>query len=173
MKNQVIIFAILILCSCKSDDVNSYLLKDSFEDNLRQISNTLNEDIPDYWYKVSIEKGFNLNVKKNGIVGLNIYDLNTGMPNNMNFSNNHVYHISPINFEKSYSYILCVVDNKIHIFKSINCPEKGNNFDDVTSFINSNSLKKLSPEVMDRLNNYRNYGEYLKVDTMTTLNCDS
>ncbi len=173
MRNQVVIFAILLFSSCKTNSTDNYLLKNNLEDNLIQVATILNNDIPDYWYKISIEKGFNLNSNKNGIIGLNIYDLSIGKINDGNFLNNHVYHISPVNFEKSYSYIVFVLDNKIYIFKSINCDGKGDDFGDMMNFANSKFSENINPEIIDRLNNYRDYGEYIKVDTATTLNCES
>src|SRR5690606_21717082 len=97
-------------------------------DNLKYIAANLKEDIPDYNFKLSYEDGFV--IKDEGIAGVNIYDLNIGESTKANFKNGHVYHISPINFQNSYSYILCVFDNNMLLFKSINCKEKGDQIKD-------------------------------------------
>lgn len=170
-----IILILIVFASCQPKISNQYRaeeLKNNLKDNLLIVINLMDNDIPDYWYKVSIKRGFNLNSKNNGIIGLNIYDLNTGQELKSNFENNHIYHLSPVNLNKSFSYISCVFNHKVYFFKAINCPNKGNTLEEVKEFIQSKLPKKISPEILGRLDNYRDYGEYLKTDPLSGLNCD-
>lgn len=168
---------LILLClsfGCKSQVIDSDLieLSEDYTENLKYIKKVLEEDIPNYKYKFrwTLETGFIID--KQGIIGVNIYNLNTGNNNKVNFKNNHVYHISPNNFEDSFSYIVCVVDNRIKIFKAVNCPEKGDTIEDALLYIKKTlpNLINLN-EVLERVNNYRKYGTYIKTDAMTYLKC--
>ena len=171
---SIILIAISILCSCNNEQdikYESHSLSEFHEDNLWFVASVLEKDIPNYNYKLSQNEGFY--VENNDIIGVNIYNLNTGLANNEQFKNNNIYHISPINFQESFSYILCVLDNKMVLFKSINCKDKGNSFEQVLSFVKAKySNRDDFISISKNLKKYRDFGIYLRTDSMTVLKCD-
>jgi len=80
--------------------------------------------------------------------------------------NNHVYHFAPIQKRYSFSHIVILEDGAIKVFRSINCPGKGDNLEDVLSYL-SQKLKdnKDKGKILSRVKNYRKYGIYTIVDT--------
>jgi hypothetical protein len=169
---KITIILLLVSCSNKQITKKTNILSSNYTENLEYIANILNKDIPNYSYKMSLEEGFNFNKEKNKIIGLNIFDLNIGERISTNFKNGHIYHISPINFENSFSYILCVFDNKLTLFSSINCKDKGDSLDDVLNFIQNRASNSVSHQVIERIKDYRRYGNYIKIDAITSLKCD-
>ncbi len=172
MKNIIFILS-LYLFGCNINDTNNQLvnLSKKHVENLEYIVKNLKEDIPNYSYKLSSEEGFIID--STGIIGVNIYDLNTGESLKGDFKNGHVYHISPINFQDSFSYILCVYENKLVLFKSVNCKGMGNKIEEVIDYINSNFSKNTELQgIIFNVKNYRKFGVYLRTDTMTTLKCN-
>ncbi|MBL4643388.1 MAG: hypothetical protein JKY44_07340 [Flavobacteriaceae bacterium] len=168
----IFIITIFLFTSCEPKD-KTFNLSKNYEENLVFVAKFFNDNIPNYYYKVSIEEGFNLNNKKNLIIGLNIFDLNTGKRNSDSFKNGHVYHISPSNYENSLSYIFCVFDNELKIFKTINCSNKGDTLSDVIQYAEKKLKNQLGKsEIIERINNYRNYGSYFVIDTMSSVICD-
>jgi len=79
----------------------------------------------------------------------------------INFVNNHIYHFSTVDFEKSESHIAIMEKGKLKLFKSINCAGSEHNLLDVISYVEE-KLKnnKNKDEILTRLRNYRRYGLY-------------
>jgi len=175
MKNLVLaIVTMLFFTNCSNSQKINYQtssLSGFLKDNLEFIVENLEEDIPNYYYKLSKEKGFNIKDEEI-IVGVNIYDLNNGEKIKTNFKNDHIYHISPKNFQDSFSYILGVSENKMTLFKAINCTDRGNSLEEVVEFINARfSSKENLARIIENVKNYRKYGTYLRTDSMTVLKC--
>jgi len=170
VKNYIIILP-LIICLCMACSTNKapykFRLKEQPE-NLQKITSILNMDIPNYKFKMSAINGFYLNNEKDRIIGADIFDLNEGKRIDNIFKNGHIYHIFPINFENSFSYILCVFDNKMTLFSSINCKDRGDNLEKVMNFVKN----RVSAQTLENLKNYRSFGHYIKIDSMSEIKCD-
>lgn len=164
-----LILLLVVGCNLKENfKKESVVLKKSKLDNLKYISGFLKEDIPGYSFMI-YEDGFS--IEKGTIIGANIYDLITG-ESSSEIENNHIYHISPIRYEYSYSYIIVVVDDRIFNFKFINCENKGDNIDEAVKFIKEKlPISNDKHEVINRVRNYRNFGVFMKTDSMSFIRC--
>ena len=88
------------------------------------------------------------------------------------FKNLHVYHFAPIRERISYSNLVILKDGKARIFKAVNCPEKGDKLMDVVQYI-EDSLPPSGnkKEIISRVQNYRNYGVYIRTDEQSGFIC--
>ena len=90
--------------------------------------------------------------------------------NGIKFIEKHFYHFVPILTYISYSHIAYLENGNIKVFKSINCNNRGDNYDDLIEFAKRKCTKK---EVLENLKNYRHFGIYLAEDNYgMTLNCN-
>jgi|SRR5690554_2563113 len=145
---------------------------------LQKFCEVLNEVSPQY--KTIVDGGFG--ITENGVpYGFTVYDLNDPSNfskrtpidtiENIKFKNGHFYHFVPVIMSMSYSNIAYFEDNEIKIFKSINCLNKGDSYDDFIMF----AKKKLNDkkDVLQNLKNYREFGEYLIEDNYgMKVDCD-
>lgn len=89
------------------------------------------------------------------------------------FKENHIYHFSSIYFGVSYSNIAILYKNKIELFQAINCKESKQNIESVIRFVNSMPFHASEKaQLIQRLRNYRKYGDYFAYDNYETLKCD-
>lgn len=107
--------------------------------------------------------------------GFFIYDLSDTMNNSENgnvcFYDRHVYHFAPYRNTISYSHIAFLENGYVKIFSAINCPEYGDDINDVLLYLSNKNLDK-KDSVLQRIKMYRNYGFYIKTDSHSTLNCN-
>lgn len=154
----VFIFSAIGICQCPK---NSDTLYDR-EKMLERFEDILKVSIPSY--SQSFSDGFFINdltEPSNKFVSSKF----AKAENCINFIDNHVYHFSVVEFEKSLSHIAVIENGKLKIFKSINCINGENNLSEVINYVEKKLKgKKSGEEVLTRLKNYRRYGSYLTID---------
>lgn len=178
-KTRGLFFLIIILSfqNCKISHTYNAQNYDTYE-ILNKFNSVLNEFAPEY--STVIDGGFS-NTKEGLPMGYTIFDLND--PDNysilsenksISFNEGHFYHFSSIFMDMSFSHIAYLDKGKVIIFKAVNCFDKGDDFNELIDFANkkleNNPHKK---EIMERIQNYRNYGLYSIVDIHSmNVNCD-
>ena len=143
---------------------------------LQQFAEILNSSIPDYT-KPNREEGFH--VKGNFTAGFNVYDLtdssnvNSAITNNcINFINNHIYHVFPVDYAYSFSHLVILENGNLKVFRSINCADRGNKLEDVITYLNQKPMNDKDKDIIiDRVMNYRKYGRYIRTDKYRRLRC--
>lgn len=130
---------------------------------LNELADILNHSIPEY-PKVK-GKGFYSN-SENGI-GFFVVDLMNPLNKDLTLSdcvefiNGHVYHVAPQQAAYSLSHIVILEEGKLKVFRSINCPERGDRLEDVINYVSAKLAgDKNREQVIDRVRNYRKYGFY-------------
>lgn len=107
-----------------------------------------------------------------------VYDLtepsNFGVPLEsqcIEFKDMHVYHFTLISMSYSFSHVVILEDGQLKVFKAINC-KKGDRLEDLINYLNQKLKdRKDKDDVIERVNNYRKYGNYSAVDDIY-LNCE-
>ena len=139
---------------------------------LAQLAETLNRSV---W-------GANANdyvfaVKADRPERFTVYDLteppNHGLPLGpcVNFLDHHVYHFSPIQKRYSFSHIVVLEQGNLKVFRSLNCPGRGESLEDVIEYVRPKlEHDRNNSEILNRIRDYRTYGIYTTVDT-PTLQC--
>ena len=100
-----------------------------------------------------------------------VYDLVDTLNNSIDkkrvaFMDKHIYHFSTITYAFSYSNI-CILDGQnILVFKNINCSQSDNSIDDVLAYM-ENMKDEYKKDVFKRVENYRKYSRFLKMDNYT------
>lgn len=130
---------------------------------LAELANILNKSIPEYSKGVS--KGF-FSDNESGI-GFFVVDLMN--PSNRSFTlqdcvdfiNGHVYHVAPPDLHYSLSHIVILEDGKLKVFRSVNCPSRGDRLEDAINYLSAKlSHDRQRDEIIDRVRHYRKYGFY-------------
>lgn len=131
------------------------------------LAKILNESIPEYLKANS--KGYYTDAE-NGI-GFFVVDLTN--PSNkyvslgdcVNFINGHVYHVAPLQSAYSLSQIVILEDGRSKVFRSINCPKRGDRLQDVIDYLDSHLANdKQKNQIINRIRHYRKYGYYYSMD---------
>ena len=174
MKIMSVYIYLLMFLSCANTQSSKLYNKDEV---LTELNSILNSSVPEY--KSINEMGFS-NTDEGVTIGYTIRDLtdttnvNKRTPDDMGdgikFVENHFYHFVPVIMSMSYSHIAYLEDGNIKVFKSINCIDKGDDFDEFIAF--AKTKLKGNNDVLKNLKNYRDFGEYLIEDNYgMTVNC--
>lgn len=154
----VFAFSIIGICQCPKNSGTSY----DREKMLKKFEDALKTSIPAY--DQSFVDGFFINdltEPSNKFASSKFAKAESCI----NFKDNHIYHFSVVEFEKSLSHIAVIESGNLKIFKSINCINGENNLSEVIHYVEKNLKgKKSGEEVLTRLKNYRRYGIYLTID---------
>jgi hypothetical protein len=130
---------------------------------LGELANVLNESIPEY--SKGFPKGFYSDSEN--AVGFFVFDLTN--PTNkqltfqdcVDFINGHVYHVAPEDSYYSLSQIVILEEGKLKVFRSVNCPPRGDRLEDAISYVSAKlAHDKQRDEVINRVRNYKKYGSY-------------
>jgi hypothetical protein len=84
----------------------------------------------------------------------------------INFLNNHIYHFAARYIPFSLSHMAILKDGKLKLFKSINCEESKDSIDDVIRYVKRRVNLNDKDQIMQRVKDYRKYGEYFTVDDL-------
>lgn len=130
---------------------------------LGELANVLNESIPEYSKGVS--KGFYSDSEN--AIGFFVVDL-TNPANKqstfqecVDFINGHVYHVAPEDSYYSLSQIVILEEGKLKVFRSVNCPPRGDRLDDAVRYVSAKLARdKQREEIISRVRNYKKYGFY-------------
>lgn len=130
---------------------------------LDELAEILNKSIPEY--SNAVGRGFYSDNERG--IGFFVVDLTN--PSNrdlklqdcVNFISGHVYHVAPPDLHYSLSHIVILEDGKLKVFRSVNCPSRGDRLEDAINYISAKlSHARQRDEIIDRLRQYRKYGEY-------------
>ena len=134
---------------------------------LEQIATILNQSIPEYSHANS--KGFYAD--SDNAIGFFVVDLTS--PSNkyvalqdcVDFLDNHVYHVAPLQSPYSLSHIVILERGSLKVFRSINCPGRGDRLEDVIAYLNTLLTNdKNKNQIINRVRHYRKYGYYYSMD---------
>ena len=127
------------------------------------LADILNNSIPEY--SKGVARGFYS--YNESAIGFFVVDLMN--PSNkdltlhdcVDFINGHVYHVAPPDSYFSLSHIVILEEGKLKVFRSVNCPSRGDRLEDAINYVSAKlSHDKQRDEVIHRLRNYRKYGVY-------------
>ena len=130
---------------------------------LDELANILNESIPEY--SKGVARGFYSDNERG--IGFFVVDLMN--PSNKSFTlqdcvdfiNGHVYHVAPPDLYYSLSHIVILEEGKLKVFRSVNCPGRGDRLEDVIKAVSAKlSDDKQRNEIIERVRNYRKFGFY-------------
>ena len=139
---------------------------------LEQLANVLNASAPGF--RKYEDDGFR--VKDEKPEHFFIFDLidpaNKSTPSTgcINFLNNHIYHFAARYVPFSFSHVLILEDGQLKFFKAINCKNSKDTIDDVAKHVEKRLNVNDKDEVIQRIRDYRKYGEYFTVDD-TVIRC--
>jgi hypothetical protein len=134
---------------------------------LEQLATILNQSIPEYSRANS--KGFYTD--SDNAIGFFVIDLTdpsnkyVALQDCVDFIDHHVYHVAPLQSPYSLSHIVIPERRGLKVFRSINCPGRGDRLDDVITYLNTlliNDNKK--NQIINRVRRYRQYGYYYSMD---------
>jgi hypothetical protein len=142
---------------------------------LQQFAEVLNTSIPEFEKDNRFK--FYVNNEKSG--GFGIYDLTDTLNLDkatdngcVEFIDNHIYHVFPYQHPYSFNHIIILENGNLKVFKSINCKDRGETLDDVINYLNLKLVNnKNKSEILERVKNYRRYGEYTRFDNFSTILC--
>lgn len=130
---------------------------------LGELANVLNESIPEY--SKGVPKGFYS--ESENAIGFFVVDLTN--PTNkqstfqecVEFTNGHIYHVAPHDSYYSLSHIVILEEGKLKVFRSVNCPPRGDRLEDAISYISTKlAHDKQRDEIISRVRDYKKYGFY-------------
>jgi len=130
---------------------------------LDELAQILNQSIPEY--SKGVAKGF-YSDNDSGI-GFFVFDLTN--PSNkdltlhdcVDFINGHIYHVAPNDLYYSLSHIVVLEEGKLKVFRSVNCPSRGDRLEDAINYLSDKlSQNEQRDEIINRIQNYRKYGFY-------------
>jgi hypothetical protein len=130
---------------------------------LDELANLLNESIPEY------SKGFPKGFHSDSEIAFGFFVVDLTNPANkqmtsqecVDFINEHVYHVAPDDSYYSLSQIVILEEGKLKVFKSVNCPPRGDRLEDAISYVSAKLARdKQRDEIIDRVRNYRKFGCY-------------
>jgi len=97
----------------------------------------------------------------------------TSLLERIEFKNGHLYHFADIDLPFSYSNIAFLVDGQVRIFRTVNCAGKGDNLNEVISYLNGKLRgTKNKDEIIQLVSNYRKFGVYVSLDGLSAPRCD-
>lgn len=174
MKIILVNICLLVFLSCVNTQKTNLYDKEKV---FTELNIVLNNSVPEY--KSITDIGFS-NTSEGVTIGYTIRDLtdttnvNKRTPDDkgdgIKFIENHFYHFAPVIMSMSYSHIAYLEDGKIKVFKSINCIDRGDSFDEFIIF--AKTKLKGNNDVLENLKNYRDFGEYLIEDNYgMSVNC--
>lgn len=130
---------------------------------LNELANVLNESIPEY--SKGVPKGFYSDSEN--AIGFFVVDLTNPANKQLTFQecvdfiDGHVYHVAPEDLYYSLSQIVILEEGKLKVFRSVNCPPRGDRLEDAISYISARLAgDKQRDEIISRVRNYRKYGSY-------------
>lgn len=143
---------------------------------LEQFADILNSSIPEF----KELNTFAFSAENEKPIGFGIYDLtdpsNKYLNNNdcINFVNNHIYHVFPFTHDFSFNHIVILENGNLKVFKSINCKDRGNSIEEVLDYLNQKlfDTEENKKQILERVTNYRKYGEYARMDNFSRLLCE-
>lgn len=176
MKNLIcVFFTFLIINFCNAQNNAFPKNKDKLYNRIEVLNkiclklNKLNE-----FYKLNHPRGYS--VINDNSYNFFIYDLadtiNVSINTNKNcieFIDKHIYHIASLNNYFKTSIILILIDSKLYFFEGLNCIDKINNIEDVFKFIKNRNELKYTEEVINRINNYKDYNKSYSIDNMSKI----
>lgn len=130
---------------------------------LDELANLLNESIPEY------SKGFPKGFHSDSEIAFGFFVVDLTNPANkqmtsqecVDFINGHVYHVAPDDSYYSLSQIVILEEGKLKVFKSVNCPPRGDRLEDVISYVSAKLARdKQRDAIIDRVRSYRKFGVY-------------
>jgi hypothetical protein len=130
---------------------------------LDELADILNKSIPEY--STGGNRGFYRD-NESGI-GFFVFDLinpsnkDLSLQDCVDFINGHIYHVAPSDSHYSLSHIVILEEGKLKVFRSVNCPGRGDRLEDAINYVSVKlSHDKQRDEILDRVRNYRKYGFY-------------
>ena len=130
---------------------------------LDDLADILNKSIPEY--SAGGNRGFYSDDERG--IGFFVVDLmnpsnkDLTMDDCVDFINGHVYHVAPSDSHYSLSHIVILEEGKLKVFRSVNCPSRGDRLEDAINYITAKlSQDKQRDEIIVRVRNYRRYGFY-------------
>jgi hypothetical protein len=139
---------------------------------LKELADLLNHSIPEF--SKANPKGFYTD-GENGI-GFFVVDLTN--PSNeyvslgdcVDFINGDVYHVAPLHEYYSLSQIVILEEGKLKVFRSINCPGRGDRLEDVLNYVSARlSNDKQKNEIINRIRDYRKYDHYFALNHVNSI----
>ena len=177
-------FSVICQVSDKKQTENNMLQKCSANSDslynrkkvIKSLAKILSKSIPER--KRTYGTGYGITESENSPAGFFIYDLtdtsnrditSTGC---IEFRENHIYHFAPFDYAFSLSHIVILENGNLKVFKSINCKDRGDKLEDVIAYLNKKLANdKNKDEILERVENYKQYGKYFKMDNYSTLVC--
>lgn len=156
--------------------VNSDSLYDR-KRTIKRLAKILNKSIPER--KRLYGTGYDVSDDGKSPAGFFIYDLTD--PSNkdisstgcIEFRESHIYHFAPFDYALSLSHLVILANGNLKVFKSINCKDRGDKIEDVTTYLNQTLANdKNKDEIIKRVKNYKNYGKSFKMDNYSKLVCE-
>jgi hypothetical protein len=130
---------------------------------LDELADILNNSIPEY------SKGVSQGFYSDNDSGIGFFVVDLTNPTNksltlqdcVDFINGHVYHVAPSDSYYSLSHIVILEKGKLKVFRSVNCPSRGDRLEDAINYVSDKlSRDKQRDETIDRVRNYKKYGFY-------------
>lgn len=144
---------------------------------LTELAGILDRSIPEY--RKEFSAGFY--VRNERAAAFDIYDLTdtsnidsarNGRRQCINFINNHIYHVYPLDYGFSFSHLVILEDGNLKVFKCVNCKDRGDSMADLISYLERKVMND-KDEIINRVKNYRKYGSYTKTDNYTAIRCQA
>lgn len=130
---------------------------------LQELADILNQSIPEY--PKAFKRGFYAEAEKG--FGFFVVDLTNPANKQMkwtdcvDFVDGHVYHVAPFDGYYSLSHIVIPEEGHLRVFKTVNCPDRGDRIEDAISYVSAKlSNDKKRQQILNRLRNYGKYGFY-------------
>jgi hypothetical protein len=168
-----------VVCQEKGRGVSCAENQDKLYDRrnvLERFAAVLSASVPEY-QKV----GLKFYVEDEMAAGFGVYDLTD--PSNVDsgvgkecveFIDNHIYHVVPGLVDYSFSHIIMLEGGSLKVFRSINCPGRGDRLEDVLEYLRPKLADdKNKDEIINRVINYRKYGDYAAMDNFSGPWCKS
>jgi hypothetical protein len=134
---------------------------------LNELADILNRSIPEY--SEANPKGFYTDNEN----GIDFFVVDLTNPSNKNvllgdcvdFIKGHVYHVAPPQAPYSLSHIVILEEGRLKVFRSINCPDRGDRLEDAIKYVSAllaNDKKR--NQIINRIRHYKRYGYYYSMD---------
>lgn len=134
---------------------------------LNELADILNRSIPEY--SKANPKGFYTDHEN----GIDFFVVDLTKPSNkdvklrdcVDFLNGHIYHVAPPQATYSLSHIVILEEGKLKVFRSVNCPDRGDRLEDAINYVSARLAKdKKRNQIINRIRHYRKYGYYYSMD---------
>src|SRR5215213_4735546 len=109
---------------------------------LEELADILNRSIPEY--SKGVTRGFYSDNERG--IGFFVIDLmnpsnrDLMMQDCVEFINGHVYHVAPSDAHYSLSHIVILEEGKLKVFRSVNCPSRGDRLEDAIKYVSAKLL---------------------------------